>query len=622
MTTDTDNLSSRFRHGPVFLDRGTYQVRVWAPHRESLRLVLYRDGEEFDEVAMRPESHGVHVSPPRLVSETHRYGIRIGTGPVRPDPATRWQPEGIHLPSALWDARLFGWSDADWRGIPRSDLVIYEVHVGTFTDAGTFDAIIPRLPELRDLGVNAIELMPVAQFPGDRNWGYDGVHPFAPQNTYGGPGGLQRLVNECHRAGFAVILDVVYNHLGPEGNYLSEFGPYLTDHYRTPWGAALNFDQPGSDGVRAFVLENVQHWIRDFHIDGLRLDAVHAIHDSAQTHILNEITCVANAAGSRSSWPLHVIAESDANDARLLDPRDTGSGLDAVWNDDFHHAVHALLTGERHGYYVDYGSPRELVKTLNQTFVFGGSHSTYRGRTHGTKADRHSGDRFVVCIQNHDQIGNRICGERLAAILSPAKQRLAAGLLLTSPYLPLLFMGEEYAETRPFTYFCSFLDPDLAQAVRHGRSQEHSKENPHARFLDPQAEESFARSRLGWSWPEQSHAAGLRRLYQDLIAARRDWPALRDFHNRRAELLPNSETPRVIRFVRAAASHRASGALVAFFNLTATEQRLDLSLADDSVLLMCSEGSRYRGSRRPGDQVDSLYPYEFQIYGPIAWKPL
>ena len=375
------------------------------------------------------------------------YAFKLADGREYPDPASRWQPDGVHRPSAVFFPESYRWSDAAWRGVARDDLVIYELHVGTFTPEGTFDAIIPRLPQLRSLGVTAVELMPVAQFAGDRNWGYDAVYPYAVQNSYGGPRALQRLVDAAHQAGLAVILDVVYNHLGPEGNYLGNFGPYFTDRYRTPWGMAINYDGPDSDAVRQFVIDNARMWVRDFHIDGLRLDAVHAIYDLSPRHILAEIQAAVQREAARAGRLVHVIAESNQNDVRLIRPRERGGyGLDGVWSDDFHHSVHALLTGERDGYYLDFGEPAHLAKALNDVFVYDGCYSPFRRRRHGSRVGAIDRTRFVVCVQNHDQVGNRARGDRLGTLVAPAAQRLACGLLLLSPCVPLLFMGEEYGE--------------------------------------------------------------------------------------------------------------------------------------------------------------------------------
>ena len=382
---------------------------------------------------------------------------------------------------------------------PREDLVIYELHVGTFTPEGTFDAIIPRLAQLVALGVTALEIMPVAQFPGGRNWGYDGVHPYAAQNTYGGPQGLQRLVDAAHQAGLAVILDVVYNHFGPEGCYLEAFGHYSTPRYHTPWGNAVNFDGPHSDPVRQFVIDNACTWVRDFHLDGLRLDAVHAIFDLGARHILEELQAAVHEQAVRQQRLVHVIAESSQNDMRLIRPVSQGGyGLDAVWSDDFHHAVRTVLTGQSDGYYQDFGRPEQLVKAFNQVFVYDGCYSPFRARRHGSRVGDADRTRFVVCVQNHDQIGNRALSDRLSTIVPQEAQRLTCGLLLLSPCVPLLFMGEEYGETRPFPFFCSFLDPGLVEAVRRGRREEFAALAFHWEdaMADPQDPATFDAAKL------------------------------------------------------------------------------------------------------------------------------
>lgn len=606
--------------GAIRQPGGAVRWRVWAPFSDSVQLVLVDDAGNPVDVPMESEPNGCFTHEIAGVAEGQRYGYRLANGFVRPDPASRWQPDGVHRPSAVMSPHQFRWNDEHWAGVPRDELVIYELHVGTFTSAGTFDAIIPRLEALQDLGVTALELMPVAQFPGERDWGYDGVHPFAVHNSYGGPLGLQRLIDTCHQAGLAVILDVVYNHLGPEGNYLGEFGPYFTEQYHTPWGSAINFDQPGCDGVRAFVLENVRHWVRDFHVDGLRLDAVQTIFDSSSPHILRQIKQAAQEEADQLGRPVHVIAESNQNDVQLLDPPDRGHGLDAVWSDDFHHAVHALLTGERHGYYLDYGQPEHLIKAFNHTFVYDGCPSEFRGCAYGTHVEHRPGDRFVACIQNHDQVGNRPQGDRLATLLNPAQQRLAAGLLLLSPYVPLMFMGEEYGETRPFPYFCSFADPHLAESVLAGRREECARLSWQVEVPNPQAESTFESAKLSWSWADASAANGFRCLYRDLLSARRTWPALRDVWQRNACLVFSGDAPLVMRLVRGGNSLDDDLALVAYFNLSNVERPLAEAPRLGSRLLLSSENVRYDGSRTVATPMDVLLPFEFLVRGPSSWE--
>ena len=376
------------RHDPQGALRqsdGSVLWRVWAPATREVRLVTWPGGRR-QETVMEAQQFGYHVCRQEQVDEGLRYAYWLAEGCEYPDPASRWQPEGVHKPSAVFFPEAFAWTDQTWRGIARRELVVYELHVGTFTREGTLDAIVPRLAELAELGVTALELMPLAQFPGERNWGYDGVHPYAVQSSYGGPRALQRLVDAAHRAGLAVLLDVVYNHLGPEGNYFGQFGPYFTDHYHTPWGQAINFDGPDSDPVRQFFIDNARMWVRDFHIDGLRLDATHAIYDFSARHILSEVAEAMHAVGAEQNRLVHVIAETHQNDVRLVTPeKEGGCGLDGIWSDDFHHAVHALLTGERDGYYLDFGAPEQLAKAIGDVFVYDGCYSPFRRRRHGNR---------------------------------------------------------------------------------------------------------------------------------------------------------------------------------------------------------------------------------------------
>src|SRR3989441_7624234 len=461
-------MDSRNVPGASVHDDGV-SFRVWAPRCQSVDLVL----EGRPPLAMSRGDEGIFEMTVPRVGAGARYQYRLDGERHRPDPTSRWQPDGVHGPSAVVDPTAFGWTDAGFRGHALADLVFYELHVGAFTQAGSFEAVIGHLESLADLGVTAIEIMPVAEFPGSRNWGYDGVHLFAPQSTYGGPRGLRRLVDACHSRGLSVFLDVVYNHLGPEGNYLAEYGPYFTDRYSTPWGPAVNFDGAGCEGVRRHVTENGRMWVSEFHVDGFRLDAVHAIHDASPVHILTEFADAVRGEAARLGRRVHVVAESHDNDRRLVLPTSAGGlGLDAVWSDDFHHALHRTLTGEAAGYYRDFRLDNHLQRGIAQGFAFQGEPSEYWGRPRGTPSADLPGDRFVIFLQNHDQVGNRAQGERLGALLSFEAVKLAAGLLFVTPAIPLLFMGEEYGETARFQFFASFLDRNLAEAVRHGRAEE------------------------------------------------------------------------------------------------------------------------------------------------------
>jgi maltooligosyltrehalose trehalohydrolase len=469
------------------------------------------------------------------------YMYRLDEGKERPDPASRSQPQGVHGPSEVVSPN-FEWEDARWFGLALQDYTICELHVGTFTPKGTFDAIIPRLDELKELGITAVELMPVAQFPGTRNWGYDGVYPFAVQNSYGGPEGLKRLVNACHKLGLAIVLDVVYNHLGPEGNYLAEFGPYFTDTYRTPWGAAINFDGPHSDDVRRFFIENALYWITEFHIDALRLDAVHAIIDRSALPFLEELADAVHRQAERLKRRIHLIAESNLNDARLVRPPEMGGyGLDAQWNEDFHHSLHALLTGERAGYYQDFGELAQLVKAFSEGFVYSGQYSQYRQRRHGNSSRNVPAQRFVVFSRNHDQVGNRMLGERLSQLVPFEGLKLAAGVVLLSPFIPLLFMGEEYGETAPFQYFISYSDAVLVEAVRRGRREEFEAFAWQGEPPDAQDEGTYLRSKLNPELRREGHHEVLFEFYKELFRLRRKVAALANLSKEQMAVLGYEE---------------------------------------------------------------------------------
>jgi len=512
--------------GVTCLPRGGALARVWAPNCRSVDVQIIAAGP-LGRVPMAPTGCGWFQAALSGAGPGTRYRFLLDGVHARPDPMSRSQPDGVHEASEIVDPSGFAWTDAGWRGARLRDLVCYEIHVGTFTPEGTFAAIVSRVDDLRDLGITAIELMPVASFPGARNWGYDGVGLFAPQVTYGGPAGLRAVVDACHARGLAVILDVVYNHLGPEGNYLAEFGPYFTARHSTPWGDAVNFDGEGAEGVREFVIANALYWIREYHIDGLRLDAVDTMCDTSPVHILREVNDAVQRLARRLGRRVSVVVESDRNDRRVIAPvRSGGYGLAGHWNDDFHHAAHAVLTGEHAGYYRDFGTLEQLAKAYRDGFVYDGQYSPYRGRPHGTSSRDIPTDRFVVFIQNHDQVGNRACGERLASLLSLEQCKLAAGLLLFSPAIPLLFMGEEYAERAPFLYFTDFGDPTLGEAVGRGRRREIAAFGWAADVPDPQDPATFLRSRVDWDLRCTPPHSQLRAYYRTLLTLRRRHPAL------------------------------------------------------------------------------------------------
>lgn len=498
--------------------KGGCAFKVWAPQASHIVVMLAGRGMA---VVLEKDPDGYHSGFIDHVSAGDEYKFMVNGRLERPDPASRFRPAGVHGPSQVIDQH-FPWTDRDWFGLPLCDFIIYELHVGTFTRQGTFDAMLPRLTDLKDLGVTAIELMPVAQFPGSRNWGYDGVFPFAVQNTYGGPDGLKRLVNAAHAQGLAVILDVVYNHLGPEGNYLSDFGPYFTSRHKTPWGNALNFDGEQSDHVRRFFIENALYWQTEFHLDALRLDAVHAIHDESATPFLMELTRAARKRGEQLNRRFHLFAESDLNDARVILPERLGGlHLDAQWSDDFHHCLHVLLTGERDGYYADFtGGVRQFAKVMEKGFAYTGEYSMTRKRRHGNSPELAKPNQFVVCAQNHDQVGNRMLGQRLASLTSFEGVKLAAATVLLSPFTPLLFMGEEWGDQPPFQYFVSHTDPSLIEAVRKGRREEFVSFAWEGEVPDPQAESTFLSSIID---PGTATERGrkLRDLYCALIRIRK-----------------------------------------------------------------------------------------------------
>jgi maltooligosyltrehalose trehalohydrolase len=473
-------------------------------------------------VPLEQVSRGYHYGVVQGVKPGTRYFYRLDGNIERPDPASKFQPEGVHGPSQVIDPH-FAWQELHWSGIPLSHYVIYELHVGTFTAQGTFDAVVPHLDELKDLGITAIMIMPVAQFPGDRNWGYDGVYPFAVQNSYGGPDALKRLIDACHQCGLAVILDVVYNHLGPEGNYFHDFGPYFTDRYRTPWGSAINFDGPDSDEVRRFFIENALFWVTEFRVDALRLDAVDKIFDLSALHFLQELGAAVHEQAERLNRRIHVVAESDLNDVRIIcSPELGGYGLDAQYNDDFHHALHALLTAERTGYYQDFGRLQDLAKAFAEGFVYSGAYSPLRRRRHGNSSKDLAARRFVVFAQNHDQVGNRLDCDRLSALVSFEGLKLAAAVVLLSPFIPLLFMGEEYGETAPFPFFVSHSDPDLIEVVRRGRREEFAHFQWSDEPPDPQIEATRQSACLDHSLQHQGQHRILYVWYKELINLRNE----------------------------------------------------------------------------------------------------
>jgi maltooligosyltrehalose trehalohydrolase len=518
---------TRHTHGPTISTDGRVRFEVWAPKMRSIAVRI--DGREHP---MRPLADGWFAAEVAGAGDGARYALVLEDGRVRPDPASRRQPDGVHGWSQVFDARQHAWQDAAWKGIPQDALAFYELHVGTFTEEGTLDAAAARLPDLVDLGVTCVELMPVQPFPGERNWGYDGVAPYAVHEAYGGPAALQRFVDRAHALGLAVCLDVVYNHLGPEGNYLPELAPWHTSRHRSPWGDGLDYDGPDSGPIRAFLIGAAVQWVRDFHLDALRVDATHAIEDGSPRHLVGEIRDAVLEVGRAAGRAVHVVAEDERNDRRVLDPPPEGWGASAVWADDLHHAIHALLTGESVRFLEDYGRPEDVARALAEGFVYQGQPSAFRGRPHGTDPRGLPPAAFVTCLQNHDQVGNRPHGERISRLVPWPALAPASALVLLGSGTPLLFMGEEYGETRPFLYFTSHGDPALARAVSEGRKGELIAQGE-GEIPDPQAPRTFRRSRL--SHRRDGRHAALRDHYRRMLALRRrhravisaGWPEVR-----------------------------------------------------------------------------------------------
>ena len=500
-------------------------VAVWAPKSATVSVRILGDPARL--VPLRSMEDGYHRGPLSDLPAGARYRLVLDDGRELADPASRSQPDGVTGPSAVFDPSAHRWDDAGFVAKPLWQHVIYEAHIGTLTPAGSFDSAIDVLDELADLGITAVEPLPVAQFAGTRNWGYDGVFPYAVQHSYGGPAAFQRFVDAAHQRGIAVVLDVVYNHVGPEGDVLDAYAPYFTDRYRTPWGAAINFDGPGSDQVRRYFVENALTWFRDFHVDALRLDAVHGIVDPTAIPFLAELSEATEQLGTVLGRRLELIAESADNDPRVVSPVAVGGlGLDAQWNDDFHHALHATLTGERLGYYADFGDLGQLARSMSQGFVYQGQFSRYRSRRHGAASTGIEPERFVLFAQNHDHVGNRPQGDRLASIVGAGALRLAAAVLLLSPGVPLLFMGEEYGEIAPFAYFVDHADSELRQAVRRGRAQEMTVLGWTDETADPLDERTFRAAILDRSLRSAPGHAELWALYRSLIRLRQAHSAL------------------------------------------------------------------------------------------------
>ena len=529
MTQDTKKIPWQLPIGAHIIkaEHGSWQVhfRVWAPKVHTLSLCQTIDSDRC--ILMQQEAHGYFSCTIETDVWPIEYMYALDAKTRRPDPASRFQPYGVHKASRVVDPDALQWQDAawqdpSWKGIALEDYIIYELHVGLFTQEATFEAIIDKLSHLKQLGITAIELMPVVEFAGSRNWGYDGTYPFTPHHAYGGPDGLKKLINACHMQGIAVILDVVYNHLGPAGNYLDAFGPYFTDRYKTPWGSAINYDGPYCDPVREYFINNALYWLSEYHVDALRLDAIHAIFDNSALHILQELKCAFEKQASQLGRRAYLIAESDLNDVKIINPVEKGGyGIDSQWNDDFHHSAYALFTKDHWGYFQDFGSIKQLAKAIEEGFVYDGIWSEYRKKCFGSSSLEQPGKQFVISLETHDQIANACQGKRFNTLVTPEKYRLASMLLFCSPNIPFLFMGQEWASEAPFLYFTSFDDEDLARAVSEGYIKENLVPGGDPKLLNPQNEQRFIDSKLNWQDVTRSDKSVILSFYEELIALRK-----------------------------------------------------------------------------------------------------
>jgi len=597
--------------GINFSKDGAADICVWAPLKQTVEVLL--EGKE--RLQLEKDEFGYWHGTSNNVRPGDRYKISLDGGHSFPDPASTAQPDGVHEHSQAIDLHNFPWSDNSWDNMLLKDYIIYELHTGTFSEEETFKGIESKLDYLKELGITAIEIMPVAQFPGSRNWGYDGVFPFAVQNSYGGAEGLQRLVNACHQKGLAVILDVVYNHVGPEGNYFNEFAPYFTDKYSTPWGQAINYDDAYSDGVRKYVIENVLMWFRDFHIDALRMDAVHAIKDFSPKHILQEIKEHVNELMHATGRTHYLIVECDLNDTRFINPlEEHGFGMDAQWIDEFHHSLRVTTGEEQSGYYSDFNGLQHLAKAYKDAYVYDGQYSPHRHKKFGVKTNN-AGQQFIIFSQNHDQVGNRMLGERTSTLVSFEMQKLIAGAVMVAPYLPMLFMGEEYSEPHPFLYFVNHTDPDLVEAVRKGRKAEFAAFHAQGEAPDPQSEHTFKESKLQWQLLQREPHRVMLDYYKALIALRKTNPVLSSL-NRKTLDVQTEDKMQVLMLHR----WQEDDHLLCFMNFSGQQQSVLVPpLGMEWKLLFDSGAPQWKGTKAgtpaASDNAEiSLQPETLLIY--------
>jgi len=587
---------NRRRIGVNFNGEGDAEIRLWAPLIKEVAIRI----NDKKSIALQQQDYGYWIltTPELKVNDRYRF---IADGKELPDPASLSQPDGVHGPSQVFDPQVFKWNDEIWQNPACGDYIIYELHTGTFSPQGNFEGIEKRLDHLLELGVTAIELMPVAQFPGERNWGYDGVYPFAVQNSYGGPQGLQHLVNVCHSKGVAIVLDVVYNHLGPEGNYLPAFAPYFTEKYQTPWGNAINYDDAWCDSVREYFIGNALMWFRDFHIDALRMDAVHAIKDFSPKHFLKELKEKIDKLSEETGKTYHLLIECDLNDTRYIDSiPDNGYGMDAQWTDEFHHALRVTAGEKKIGYYSDFNGVTDLAKAYRDAYVYTGQYSAQRFKKFGVPANN-PGEQFIVFSQNHDQVGNRMLGERSSMLFSFEMQKLLAAAVIVSPFMTLLFMGEEWSAQTPFLYFVSHSDPDLIKAVQKGRSKEFKDFHDKGEAPDPQSPDTFERSKLKWDELQHDKANAMFRYYQTLIRLKKSNTVLKSKSREDMEVSFNDEA-NTLQLTRVAEQQR----VLCLMNFSKQERTITINQHGQWGKLLGSADAEWHGKGHHSPEMVTL----------------
>jgi maltooligosyltrehalose trehalohydrolase len=589
----------RKRIGAHLTKDGKCEFVLWAPHAQDVQVKITSQGNRL--ISLQEEERGYWKTKDAEIKAGDQYLFQLDNEQEWPDPASQFQPLNVHGPSAVVDHNAFQWEDASWKGMALQDMIIYEVHVGTFSPEGTFEGIISKLDYLQYLGITMLELMPLGQFPGSRNWGYDGVFPFAVQESYGGPEGLKKLVNACHLRGIGVTVDAIYNHLGPEGNYLEKYGPYFTPKYAIPWGNAINFDDAHSDEVRNYFIQNALMWFRDYHVDSLRLDAVDVYRDLGSVHFIQELHAEVKNLEKETERLHQLVGESDLNDPRFITPVDKGGyGLDAQWADEFHHALHTLLTGESEGYYADYGTIEHLKKVFETSYVHTGQYSAFRKRTHGSVPISNPYSQFIVFGQNHDQIGNRLLGDRISKSISFEALKLMAGTYLLSPSIPLIFMGEEFGEENPFQFFISHSDEKLIMATREGRKKDFEHFHLGREAPDPQAEETFLRCKLNWDLLQDGNKEALWQFYKELIQFRKKHPAFK-FHERSTVQTQVEENKEIVKIERKI-PHNASASLYIILHFGKEDTTFFLEGEGDWSLHLDSSDTIWKGLGKVGTE--------------------